>query len=65
MPKREAMMVLQRDTKTETSLSKAVDKLAIAEREIYSNKPFALRLIIEAEKDLDRMKTVLRGGIKR
>lgn len=58
-------MVLQRDMKIETPLSKAINKLTAAQQELYSNKPFTLRLIIEAEEDLSRMKTVLRESMKR
>jgi hypothetical protein len=47
-------MALQRSTKVETALSKAIHKLEVAKLSLYSDSPFALRLMLQAEKDLTR-----------
>jgi len=56
---------MKRDTKLETSLSKAIAKISMAQKEMYSNTPFALRLLLEADKDMERSKTTLRGMLGR
>jgi len=47
-------VVLKRNIELETDLSKAIAKLNMAQRELYPNKPFALKLMNAAEKDLSR-----------
>jgi hypothetical protein len=59
-------MALQRNTKVETVLSKAIHKLEVAKLLLYSDSPFALRLMLQAEKDLTtaQISTMKSLGIK-
>ena len=60
-------MALQpRNTKAETSISKAINKLEVAQQEMYSNPVRTLRLMHLAINDINRsyMNLANRVGIK-
>jgi len=54
---------MYRHIKIETSFSKAMQKIELSQKEMYSNNPFALRLLLAAEKDIERAKNSLREMI--
>jgi len=56
-------MVSPRNTKTETSISKAINRLKIAQQEMYSSPAKALRLLHLARNDIGRSYIILAKGM--